>query len=149
MTSRPLNDSRDDPENDPNIVINALKGVSIYGEIDAVAAAAAKVPAGEIKLLNGWPGPRGWGWRHVTRAPDRLPAIVRAGHATELSFAYDVGQNWDTLHAGPAGPGIRVSVGMKRGEFYPALALSWNNRFWSITTMLPFRTVNYPILYKK
>jgi hypothetical protein len=119
------------------------------GVIDAAAAKAAGVPEGPIRLLNGWPGKKGWGWRHVTSNPDRVKVIGQRGFATPLAFALAVGQGWEAIHAGPTAPGTRITVCMPKDGFDLALALEWSGTFWSITTMLPFRSVGYAKLFEK
>ncbi len=43
----------------------------------------------------------------------------------------------------------RLTVVWPQGGFDLALALQWTDPFWSITTMLPYRTINQPKLYEK
>lgn len=138
-----------DFDNDPDVIIQARPGVNDLGLIDGDAAAAAGVPPGPIRLLNGWPGAKGWGYRHVMSNPDRLRAIEGRGYPNAIEFAWAVAQSWTRLHRGPAGPQPRVSVVSRKDDYELALALHWTGTRWSVTTMLPFRRVNYPLIYEK
>lgn len=135
------------PADDPNILINPARGVTDYGVIDAAAAKAIGRPAGPIRLYNGWPGPKGWGHRHITSNERRLTAIRQLGYIVPEAFALEVAANWTHIHSGPFHD--RITIGLKMGLLYPALALAWNGACWSITTMLPFRSVSYPVIYEK
>jgi len=73
--------------------------------------------------------------------------ITARGYATALAFAVHVGANWNRIHQGE---GQKISVVAPTNGFDLALALRWTGGFWSITTMLPFRTIGkLPLLYER
>ena len=102
---------------------------------------------GPIRLLNGRPGPRGWGWLHLTTVPDRSTAITRRGYANCQAFVFDVAANWTEIHAANE-PG-RIKAVLVKDGYELAIVLEWNGRCWSVTTALPFRATNRPKLYIK
>lgn len=134
------------PEDDPTTLILAPGSLRDLGTIDAAAAAACGVQKGPIRLLNGYPGPKGWGWRHVQSNPDRVKMIGRRGYSTSLAFACAVAENWRSIHLAEVG---RLTLVWHQNGFDLAIAVQWDAGFWSITTMLPFRAINQPKLYEK
>lgn len=135
------------PEEDPSILF-ALPGGSIdLGFIDAAAAKTLSVSAGPIRLLNGMPGKKGWGLRHLTSVPDRVRAIKGLGYASCQAFVFAVAANWSEIHAA-AEPG-RLKAVWPTGGYELAIVLQWTGVFWSVTTALPFRPTGKPSLYVK
>lgn len=130
----------------PQTIIQGPGGLRNLGVIESDAATVANIPPGPIVLQEGYPGQRGWGWRHVTSNPERVGQIKARGFATPLAYACAVAANWTLLHEGE---GSRIAVVWPKGGFALALALEWKGAFWSITTMLPFRAYNRPTLYEK
>jgi len=130
----------------PETIILGPGGVRNLGLVDDAAAKTAGVPEGPIVLQEGYPGPRGWGWRHATGNARRVKEINERGFATPLAFACAVAASWTRLH--DCGDG-RISVSWHEKGFELAVALRWKGQFWSITTMLPFRVHHYPVLYEK
>jgi len=113
------------------------------GEIDAVAAKAAAVSAGPIRLLH---GNRNWGWQHVSDNSERCQDILARGYATPLRYACAVASGWTSLRRGESG---KITVVMPAPGYELALALKWTGACWSIVTMLPFRSNGQPEIYKK
>lgn len=131
-----------------NTVIAPSVDETDCGIIDGASAKAAGIPAGPIKLYYGYPGKNGWGLRHIEGTPGRVKDICR-DYASPMAFACEVGKNWDAIHKGPAGPQPRITISMEKNGERHGIPLQWNGRAWSIVTMLPFRQVNYEIIYKK
>jgi hypothetical protein len=134
------------PEDDPNVLILGPGELRDLGEIEEAAAAACGRPAGPIRLLNGYPGPNGWGYRHIISNPDRMRQLLARGFGSPVTFACEVAKNWSTLHQGEL---ERISIAFPKDGFQLALALQWGGAFWSITTLLPFRVHNKPRLYER
>jgi len=128
----------------PEALILGPRGLMDLGEIDAAAAKAAGIPVGPIRLQN---GTTHWGWRHVQENQRRMRDISARGYATAIAFSCDVAANWTRLHQGE---GQKITAVRPLKGFDLALALRWTGTFWSITTMLPFRTIGtLPLLYQK
>lgn len=137
------------PDDDPNIPILGPGKVRDFGEVEAAAATPCGATPGPIRLLNGYPTARGWGYRHITSNPQRVRLIQGRGFGSPVMFAFAVASGWRTLHQA-AGPLDRIAVVFPQGGFDLALALQWHpDGFWSITTMLPFRVHNQPKLYER
>lgn len=131
---------------DPKTLILGPAGLRNLGLIEPAAAKAAKVNSGPIVLQQGYPGPRGWGWVHVTGNADRVKQIASRGFPTPLAYACAVASNWKSLRQGEAG---KIAVFWPIDGFELGLALTWKAKFWSITTMLPFRSNKQPVLYER
>ena len=112
--------------------------------IDALAAKAAGIPAGPIRLQY---GSRAWGWRHAEDNERRMRDIRARGYATSRAYTVAVAANWVRIHQGQ---GQKITIVWPQNGFELALALWWTGSFWSVTTMLPFRTIpQMPLLYEK
>lgn len=142
--------SQDPEDDDPHVVIAPSADDMDCGEIDAAAAKAVGIPAGPIRLYNGYKSKKGWGLQHVLVTPGRVQQIERCGFKPPIAFACAVGRNWVRLHEGPPPRGLdRISVVWPQDGMEYALALQWNGRAWSIVTMLPFHRMPYRLLYEK
>lgn len=75
----------------------APNGTEDFGFIDVAAAAVINAPPGPIRLQHGYPGPKGYGNRHVEAYADRMEHLRGIGFGTFAAFAYDVGQNYQTI----------------------------------------------------
>jgi len=71
-----------------------------FGEIDLVTASALGVPAGPIRLQVGYPGPKGFGSRHVEENANRMKQLAQIGFANFTSFAHAVAQKYQAVLAG-------------------------------------------------
>lgn len=140
-----------DIDDDPDLCIGAKFHQIQFGEIDAAVAAASGISTGEIRLYNGWPGPKGWGHRHVLSTPGRVEKIQRIGFADEKAFAWEIAQNFTVIHEGDGGRAQRIMIYMPYKGMWPGLALDWRGTCWSITTMLPFHSIgaSYAQIYEK
>jgi hypothetical protein len=52
--------------------VEAPGGGPDFGKIDDEAAAVINKPSGAIRLQEGYPGPKGYGNRHIEGYPDRI-----------------------------------------------------------------------------
>lgn len=135
--------SRSD-ETDPNIPIAFSRECIECGYICAEGAAAAQVPAGPIRLLQGVHGV--FGLVHIEE-PGRLRAIQGRGFSGGKAFVFAVASNWTHLHKGDNG---RLTAAIECAGGFNAIVLHWqDDRFWSVVTALPFRRPKEPLVFQK
>ncbi|MCF4130274.1 hypothetical protein [Methylobacterium sp. SyP6R] len=123
---------------------------SILGHIDALAAAACGVAPGAIKLLEGVPGPRGWGAAHIETTPNRMRQLKGVGFNTALAFVQAIAKGWTKILRGDHGRLILVyQVGGRDHCAVVEHKGPVGRGFWSVTTAIPKRVAREPMLYMK
>lgn len=102
-------------------------------------------PAGPIRLQQGIPGPKGFGYRHIETAEGRLNQLRRLGFHTCQSFVYAVAQRFQKIGEG-GGPNKLALVYRDQGHDLQIIVQHNPGGFWSVTTGLPYRVARCRIL---
>nr|RAV89119.1 hypothetical protein DBT45_11575 [Aerococcus tenax] len=124
-----------------------------YGFISAETAAVLKAIPGPIRVQVGWPGPNGWGARHVLENPSRMAGIADVGFPNLTDYVASVVRHHQWI--GDAKNG-RLALVYRHVHAHSAydleliiLAKEENaERFWSMVTAIPKRVSRAPELYR-
>jgi len=102
--------------------------------------------AAPIRLQHGFPGSKGYGYRHVESYPDRIMQYKNLGFANFVEFARHIAQGYTKVL--DAKEGRRKLVCPKDG-YDLALVVEFKaaqDPFWNIVTGLPYRVARGDII---
>lgn len=120
--------------------VTAPNGGFLFGSIPEEVAAVCEVPAGEIRLLNGFQGRdgKGFGLAHLRAKPERTKQLAGLGFSSHERFVWAVCQGYTHVYRDKT-EGL-VLVSDLAGHFCKVV-VRWNaeRTFWSVTTGLPTR----------
>ena len=108
------------------------------------------LPAGSIRLLHGFQGPRGgFGRLHIEAYPDRLAQLRSEGMAGVVDYVAFVAGDPDAVALERDG---RLSVIRRGRRLFHHLICRWDRELsiWSVTTAIPKRNLGKgTILWRK
>lgn len=118
-----------------------------YGLIEAahvVAALPAKILAGPIRLQHGYPGPDGFGYRHVDAYPQRVAQIQGLGFQTFPDYCWAVANRFERIGTGR--DDRLILLWRYKGYDLTLVIEPIDGQFWTIVTGLPKRIERCQIL---
>lgn len=120
--------------------VTAPNGSMKFGEISEDVANAIGVPAGEIRLQNGFQGRggQGFGLVHLRDKPERVRQLDGIGFSSIERFVYRVAQGYTKVFKDKTEGLVLV---MEHNSYHCRIVVRWNDErgFWSVTTGLPIR----------
>ncbi len=106
--------------------------------------------AGPIRLQHGFPGPKGFGYRHVEAYDNRMQQLRNKGFRDFSAFVYDVAQNYDRIQIGNDN---RLILIYPKSGFDLRIVLQEKSLagldFWTVITGIPSRVSRFPEIYRK
>jgi hypothetical protein len=130
----------------PDAFLPAPGGSHDFGFIDADAAKAIGVPAGPIRLQQGYPTDKGFGRLHIESHQQRMKQIQGLGYATVQAFVYEVAQRYTIIQDGGDG---RLILVYRKGGYDLRIVVGWHETRWNIVTAMPYRESRKPVLYQR
>jgi hypothetical protein len=77
----------------------SIGGSIELGEIDGMTAAALGVPAGPIRIAEGFGGPKGYGYLHIKGYDSRVGQLLDIGFSSLEHCLSEVATNWTYIVA--------------------------------------------------
>lgn len=135
-------------QHDPDEFLKTPSGSDVFGYVDHSVASDIGYHNGPIKLQNGYPGEKGYGFLHVEGNDRRMKQINGFSFSNFCDYAHFVSSEYDWIGLGENGRLILV----RNCDGYE-LSLIIQHRpkdgYWSIVTGIPRRVTRAEKLWER